>query len=71
MDKVRVASLICCNFNRPIPFEDVLTILVSTFHLLRDERKGRESACVLREGRKGGGKLLIQTESVCSTGQNN
>ena len=30
--------------DRPIPFEDVLTILVSTFHLLRDERK--VSACV-------------------------
>ena len=28
---------------KPIPFEDVLTILVSIFFLLRDERKGRES----------------------------
>ena len=28
--------------NRPIPFEDVLTILVSIFLLLRDERKWRE-----------------------------
>ena len=29
--------------NRPIPFEDVLIILVSIFFLLRDERKGGES----------------------------
>ena len=36
---------------RLIPFEDVLTILVSIFLLLR-------------EGRKGGGRLFIQTESV-------
>ena len=28
---------------RAIPFEDVLTILVSIFLLLRDERKARES----------------------------
>ena len=46
---------------KQIPFEDVLTILVSIFHLLRIQRKGRES---VREGRKGGGSLLIQTESV-------
>ena len=43
---------------RPIPFEDVLTVLVSTFHLL--------SVCYAREGRKGGGRLLIKTESVYS-----
>ena len=48
---------------RPIPFEDALTILVSIFVLLRDERKGRVSVR-LDEGRKGGGRLLIQTESV-------
>ena len=30
-------------FYRPIPFEDVLTILVSIFLHLDDERKGRES----------------------------
>ena len=47
---------------RPIPLEDVLTILVSIFHLLRDKRKGR--VCVLCEERKGGGRLLTQTESV-------
>ena len=35
---------------RPIPFEDVLTILVGIFHQLRDKRKGREIFCVLREG---------------------
>ena len=29
--------------HRPISFEDILTILVSIFHLLRDERKRRES----------------------------
>ena len=29
---------------RPIPFDDILTPLVSIFLLLRDERKGRESA---------------------------
>ena len=48
MDKVRVASLICCNFNRPIPFEDVLTILVSTFQMLPDElmREKGERVCV-------------------------
>ena len=33
-------------FNRPIPFEELLTILVSHFYLLRDERKGGESARV-------------------------
>ena len=31
------------NHYRPIPFEDLFTILVSIFHLLSDERKGRES----------------------------
>ena len=31
---------------RPIPFENVLTILVSIFHLLRGERKGIESVCL-------------------------
>ena len=36
---------------RPIPFEYVLTILVSTFHLLRDERKGRKSVCYVKEKR--------------------
>ena len=50
----------------PIPFENVLTILVSIFLLLCDERKGRVCVCVLGEGRKGGGRLLIQTESVYS-----
>ena len=30
-------------FIRPIPFEDVLTILVSIFLLLRDEKKWRVS----------------------------
>ena len=43
---------------RPIPFKDVLTVLVSTFHLLRDERKGRErerkSVCYMK-GEKGEG----------------
>ena len=48
---------------RPIPFEDILTILVSIFLLLRDERKGSESGRLMEE-KKGGGKLLIQTESV-------
>ena len=51
---------------RPIPFEDVLTILVSIFLLLSDKRKGRESVCILREGRKGGGRLLIRTGSLYS-----
>ena len=32
-----------CELNRTIPFEDVLTILVSIFLHLDDERKGRES----------------------------
>ena len=52
--------------NRPIPIENVLTILESIFHLLRNERKGRDSeiVCVLREVRKGGERLLLQTESV-------
>ena len=50
---------------KPIPFEDVLTILVSIFLLFRDEIKGRECVRVtVGEGRKGGGRLLIQTESV-------
>ena len=48
---------------RPIPFEDILTILVSIILLLRDERKGSESGRLMEE-KKGGGKLLIQTESV-------
>ena len=50
----------------PIPFDNVLTILVSILLLLRDEKKGRESVglWVLRYGRKGGGRLLIKTESV-------
>ena len=51
---------------RPIPFEDVLTILVSIFYLSRDQRNGRESErlSVLGEGRKEGVRLLNQTESV-------
>ena len=48
---------------RPIPFEDVLIILESTFNLLSDARKGRESA-LLTWREKRGGRLLIQTESV-------
>ena len=52
------------NHYRPIPFEDLFTILVSIFHLLSDERKGRERVSVLHGGRKGGGRLLIQMESV-------
>ena len=44
---------------RQIPFGDVLTILVSIFHLFSDERKERESGCALREGRKGVGRLLL------------
>ena len=38
---------------RPIPFEDVLTILVSIFHLLRDERKGREYVCLTEMEKRG------------------
>ena len=38
---------------RPIPFEDVLTILVSTFSLIRDERKGRESALLTWRQKRG------------------
>ena len=51
------------NFYRPIPFEDVLTILVSIFIVLRDERKGRECDC-LTWWKKGRWMLLIKTESV-------
>ena len=40
--------------DRPIPFEERLTILVSNFYLLRDERKGRESVRV--KGRKKRGR---------------
>ena len=36
--------------NRPIPFEEWLTSLVSHFYLLCDERKGRERERVLRGG---------------------
>ena len=41
MRRVSIQSL-----NSPIPFEafeDIFTILISIFLLLRDERKGRES----------------------------
>ena len=48
---------------RPIPFENVLTILVSVASCYVMREKG-ERVCTLGEGRKGGGKLLIQTESV-------
>ena len=37
------------NVNRLIPFQDILTILVSIFVLLRDVRKGR-----VRVGEEGG-----------------
>ena len=38
---------------RPIPFEKWLTILVSHFYLLCDERKGRESTRVDRRKKRG------------------
>ena len=37
---------------KPIPFEDILTILVSIFLLLRDKKK-KERVCILRVERKG------------------
>ena len=46
-----------CKFaidGRPIPFEDLLTILVSIFHLLHCARKGRETSYVKEEKGEGG-----------------
>ena len=44
-------------------FEDILTIFVSIFLLLCDERKGRERARLMWKGR---GRLLMQTELIYS-----
>ena len=38
---------------RPIPFEGVLTILVSTFNLIRDERKRERERASCVKGEKG------------------
>ena len=49
---VQATNLLCSY--RPIPFENVLTILVSISHLLRDEKKGRKCASYVK-GEKGEG----------------
>ena len=41
------------SLNRQIPFEDVLTILVSILLKLRDERKGRESVRLTSREKRG------------------
>ena len=39
-------------FYRPIPFEDVLTVLIGIFHLFHDDRKRRESMRLARRRRE-------------------
>ena len=46
---------------RPIPFVEWLTILVNHFYVMREKGK---RVRVLIKGRKGGGRIQIQTESV-------
>ena len=57
--------LILGNSTERFCFRNDLPVLVSHFYHLRDQRKERQR--VLIEGRKGGGRILIQTESVYKT----
>ena len=57
---------------RPISFENVLTILVNIFHLLRGERKGSEISmlrfCVIHimyvKGEKGEGREAFDPNGI-------